>query len=145
MPVDPPQPPASELPWSRVLAWQPTLSDPQAHLGSWVGGREASAAHTMPSVAHDERVLAFVQELYDLEVVAPFDWGTWFEERGGELWEDPARLAGASLEECRMLLTAHVRADRFTEGHLLAALSSGHLVAVLERVRRLLEAVTPER
>ncbi len=38
-----------------------------------------------------------------------------------------------------MLLAAHVRADRFTEGHLLDALKSGHIVTILKRVESLID------
>jgi hypothetical protein len=55
------------------------------------------------------------------------------------LWEDPQRLAEASLEDCRMLLASHLRADRFTEGHLLHAFESGHIVRILERVEWLID------
>ena len=65
-------------------------------------------------VHYTDDMLEFIRQLYDLQEMAPFDWSVWVEERGNDLWEDPQRLAKASLEECRMLLTAHVRANRLT-------------------------------
>ena len=139
MRVEPPRPPAAELNWDGVLAWLPRLTDAGFHAGRWAGGQElASGAQAMPWVDYADDVLEFALELYDLEVVVPLDWGTWIKDRGNELWEDGDRLAEASLEECRMLLAAHVRADRFAEGHLLHALDRGHIVSILKRVESLL-------
>jgi len=38
-----------------------------------------------------------------------------------------------------MLLAAHLRADRFTEGHLLQAFQRGHIVTILKRVESLID------
>ena len=61
------------------------------------------------------------------------------DRRGRALTEDPEQLSAATLEDCRMLLTAHVRADRFIEGHLLHVFDTGHIVAVLRRVAEILD------
>lgn len=139
MSVDPPQPPAEDLDWNQVLAWLPRFNAAEFRAGVWAGGGEdrEPGVFTMPFVAYSDDVMTFSSQLYGLQVVAGFDWGTWVGGRGNELWEDPRRLAAASLEECRMLLTAHMRADRFSEGHLLHAFESGHIVAILERVSAL--------
>lgn len=39
----------------------------------------------------------------------------------------------------RKLLTAHVRADRFSEGHLASVLESRHITAMLRRLKRIRE------
>ena len=46
-------------------------------------------------------------------------------------------LETADLTTLRKLLTTHVRADRFSEGHLAGVLQSGHIVAVLRRLRKI--------
>ena len=139
MTVQPPDPPAVDLDWDRIVAWRPRLTVADFEAGRWAGGEEHTpGVLTMPWVDYTDDVLDFIHQLYELQVVAPFDWGAWVEKRGNELWEDPQRLAAVSLEECRMLLTAHVRADRFTEGHLLDAFNNGHIVAILERVKSLI-------
>lgn len=139
MTVEPPDPPAEDINWNEVLAWLPRFTHAGFHAGQWAGSEEdPPGSRTMPSVGYADDVLEFIRQLYDLQVVAPFDWSSWTQERGNELWDDPQRLAGASLEECRMLLAAHLRADRFTEGHLLHALESGHIVTILRRVDSLI-------
>ena len=139
MTVEPPDPPAEDLNWEEVLAWLPTFAHAGFHPGHWSRGEEqAPGVRTIPWVDYADDVLEFVRELYDLHVVAPFDWGSWVQERGNELLADPQRLEEASLEECRMLLAAHVRADRFTDGHLLHAFKSGHIAAILNRAGSLI-------
>lgn len=44
------------------------------------------------------------------QVVSPFDYTTWMTERGHELYEDPDRIATATLDECRNLLMAVIAA-----------------------------------
>lgn len=113
--TDRPRPPADELDWEPVLAWLPTLRAP---------GLDVSR---------------FLDCLYDHEVIAPFDWPTWSNEgRGRVLVKQPAAIADASLEECRMLLTTHVRADRFAQGRLRGVLSDGTMTRILERIRTVL-------
>jgi O-acetyl-ADP-ribose deacetylase len=51
--------------------------------------------------------------------------------------DDPKAIAGADLLTLRKLLTAHVRGDRFTEGHLAAVLEKGHILAILKRLEQI--------
>jgi hypothetical protein len=135
-----PDPPAEDLNWHGLLAWLPHFTTVEIQAGRWAGDEEDTpGVRTMPWVDYADAVLDFARQLYDLQVIASFDWSTWIQERGNELWEHPQRLAEASLEDCRMLLAAHVRADRFSEGHLLQALEDGHIVSVLQRVATLLD------
>ena len=140
MMVEPPDPPAADINWDEVLAWLPNFTHAGFHAGKWAGSEEhAPGVRAMPWVGYTDDVLVFIRQLHDLQVVAPFDWISWTQERGRELWDDPQRLAGASLEECRMLLAAHLRADRFAEGNLLHAMESGHIVTILKRVESLID------
>jgi len=52
-----------------------------------------------------------------------FDWIRWRAEVS-----DPTALGGADL------LTFHVCADRFSEGHLMSAFEKGHITAILRRL-----------
>ena len=40
------------------------------------------------------------------------------------------------------LVTAHVRADRFVEGHLVSVFESGHITAILRRLKQIREEMT---
>lgn len=140
MTVDPPKPPADQLDWEAALAYLPILSDPDFDPGDWAGGEQLGPNHFSARYAvlspDAER---FITCLYDTNIVAGTDWTTWLQQGGEAFYVDPDRLDEATLEQCRMLLIAHVRADRFTEGHLLETLRSGHLVQLLRRIRELVD------
>jgi len=138
--VEPPQPPADELNWAPALAWRDGLADASFDPGRFDAGEELQpGVFSLPAAELSDDALAFIQRLYDHQVAAGFDWSAWLDQGGRQLAEDPERLAAATLEECRMLLTAHVRADRFVDAHLLEVLSSGHLPAILDRIGELVE------
>jgi hypothetical protein len=140
MDVELPKPPAEDVNWDGILAWLPHFTAEEFQAGRWAGGEEvAPGVRPMPWVDYADDVADFIRQLRVLHVVASFDWIIWMRERGNVFWKDPKRLAEASLEDCRLLLTAHVQADRFSEGHLLRAFESGHIVSVLQRVATLLD------
>jgi hypothetical protein len=136
----PPEPPATTLDWDAVLAWRPRLADVDVDPGGWQSGEPtADGTLTMPHARLSDDAAGFLQGLYDEQVIAPFDWGDWLQARGRRLLvQDPA-LETATLEECRMLLAALARSDRFVEGAFLGALSDGTIERILRRVARLLE------
>ncbi|MFW5792247.1 MAG: DUF6508 domain-containing protein [Desulfohalobiaceae bacterium] len=53
---------------------------------------------------------------------------------------DPAFIAQADIDRIIRLLTTHIRADRFCDGHLLSVLENGSIVRILTR----LEQITSE-
>ncbi len=138
----PPEPPAATLDWDAVLAWRPWLADAAAatageagEAGGWHGGVPTSdGTVTMPHARLSDDAARFLRELYDEQVVAPFDWGVWLQERGRELLEDHHALETATLEECRMLLAAVARSDRFVDGAFLTALTDGTIARILGRI-----------
>jgi hypothetical protein len=132
-----PKPAAETLRWDRILAWQPRLTFDEG--GRWVQpDRQSDGVFPMGYVAFSATAEAFLATLYDERVVAGFDWPSWMEHRGGELAANRELLGGASLEDCRRLLAALVRADRFNEGALLGAFEDGLVDAILGRIRRLM-------
>lgn len=138
MSVEPPRPPADQLGWGPALSWLPVLAADDFEPGTIAGGEETEpGVASIPHTVLVPEVSALLACLYDTNVVASVDWSTWLAEGGRALYDDPDRLNAATLDECRMLLIAHVRADRFSEGHLLSILQDGHLIAVLERIRDL--------
>lgn len=74
-------------------------------------------------------------------VLTDFDWSEW--AHGPEcqmLVKDSANVASADTLTLARLLTAHLRQDRFCEGHLLGAFEGGHLTAIVRRAADLLAA-----
>jgi hypothetical protein len=77
----------------------------------------------------------FIDALHEHGWIIAFDWVRW--ELGPRLNEHPELIAKARVETLRRLLTAHVRADHFTYGHLLTTFKSGGFTAILRRLQQL--------
>lgn len=91
----------------------------------------------MGYVALTEQATAFVQELYDKQVIVGFDWPEWMQRDGRRLYESQELLVDASLDDCRLFLIALVRGDRFNEGVLLQAFRDGTVSRILRRTTEL--------
>ena len=102
--------------------------------GDWIRPQQQSdGATAMGYVDLSEQARAFVQELYGRQVIVGFDWPGWMETEGRRLHEQPELLSDATLEDCRRLLIAIVRGDRFKEGLLLQAFRDGIIERILTR------------
>jgi hypothetical protein len=82
----------------------------------------------------------FIKALYAQNVIISFDWTGWRRE-AQRYQTDPRALATADLLTLCKLLTLHVRADRFSEGHLASVLESGHITAVLRRLKQIRDQI----
>ena len=115
-----------------LLRFLPTFETP----GFRFGEMKAHSGHTLPSAHLAPEVREFHQALYDHHWIVPFDWPSWHDEAQSYI-DDAQKLESADLETLEKLLTAHARADRFVEGHLLAMFENGHITAILRRLRQL--------
>ena len=89
----------------------------------------------MPWFHFGELVMEFIQVLYDNDWVTPqFDWGEW-QESATRYIESREMVESVDAVTIQKLLTTHVRADRFCEGHLGAMFENGHIVAILRRLK----------
>lgn len=114
--------------WDGLLEYLPLLEADDFEVGSMV--RQEGGAYCFD---YSRTAYAFMRAVYETDVFLPFNWPQW-QVRAAQLTTEPEALAHADLEEIRMLLTTHVRKERFCEGHFAAALESGHMRAVLRRV-----------
>jgi hypothetical protein len=76
---------------------------------------------------YSPQVVQFVETLYTEDFIVPSDWFAWQDEaaRSGT---DPSLLDSADLPTLQKLLATHVRADRFSSGHLAQTIESGHIL-----------------
>lgn len=79
-------------------------------------------------------VSRFMDACYKNGFVVKFDWEHW-EAEALALESDPARLQNADRATLRRLLTWHVRQNRFARTHLASKIASGHILALLRRLR----------
>lgn len=127
-----------------LAALGPQLRDPDASAGRWSdqnGSGTVDDPLTMPSFAMSDLLTRFEAMTYDVGWIKDFDWMEW--SRGPEakrLMRDQASLADATVDQIAKVLTALVRADRFSEGTLAGYFKEGLLLALAERAEALLTA-----
>jgi len=123
-------PPLSEENIRAVLEFLPVINQPDLLPGECINGGGN------PNENYTEIVTRFKRVLYDNGFIQPFNWPAWKE--GDRFITHPALLKQTSLQTLRKLLTTHVLKERFSEGHLLAMLRSGHIYQILKRMEELL-------
>jgi uncharacterized protein DUF6508 len=102
---------------------------------------------TMPWFELSERAEAFVRTAAGNGWVQPFDWMAWVQtDEARALRDDRASLARATPDQLQRLLTAVIRAERFSEGSLEWAFDSGLMATIARRATTLAQelAVTPD-
>lgn len=119
-----------------VLKFLPIFERPEYVFGEW-----HSPAGQFPYYSMSREVLDFIQTLSAQEIIFPFDWPSWQEE-AAQYVSEPDAVERADLLTLRKLLTLHVRQDRFVEGHLAHMLETGHITALLRRLKRIREQMT---
>lgn len=92
----------------------------------------------MPWLQYSSAINRFVDEMYRLGWVVPFNWSQWAASPEGRrlLW-DPEAIASASVEDLARIITTIVREDRFSEGALDDAFECGVLTAIARRAGEL--------
>jgi ADP-ribosyl-[dinitrogen reductase] hydrolase len=119
-----------------ILVYLPVFEKQDYQFGRWV-----EQEGQFPYFSFSPEVDKFIGTLHEQNMIIPFDWGSWSAE-AERYQSDPAALEVADLLTLRKLLTAHVRADRFTEGHLAKVLESGHITAILRRFKQIRDEMT---
>jgi Family of unknown function (DUF6508) len=99
-------------------------------------------AGEIPFMGHLEyhpAVYKFMDACYENGMVLSFDWGAW-SRQAHRYMRDPPLVMSAKLNTCMKLLTAHLRAERFCDGHLQEVLESGHITSILRRLKSIADA-----
>jgi len=114
-----------------ILEYLPLFEREDFQPGQWV-----ESEGQFPHFAFSPEVEGFIQALYQQNIIIPFDWRSW-SEKAKRYQSDPDALEASDLLTLRKLLTAHVRADRFVEGHLAGLFQSGHVTKILRRLKHI--------
>lgn len=112
-----------------LLAFLPSLQNQEAsftRIGYWGDMTSRVSASTARNLFQYLYKHGFVLE--------HFDWMSWSNE-ALSYEEDRAKLATADLGTLHKIITTHIRADHFNEGHYDAILENGFLAAILERIK----------
>lgn len=130
--------PAEDVDWVQLVAFLRDFEDPDFDFGQMRSPDEREAGvFVFPMAVLSSRANDFVMRAYRVGAIAPFDWGTWVRAEGRAYIDDPESVERADFDDIRKLLTAHVRQDRFVEGHLLHAFDAGRINAILRRLKEL--------
>jgi O-acetyl-ADP-ribose deacetylase len=121
----------------RVLEFLPLFEEGyDGELYKWVTFKEQNEVMQMPYVDYSPEVLRFRSALGSSGFIQPYDWMAWQEEASRYV-NEPDLLKTAGLETLRKLFTLHVRRDRFVEGHFSEMIDTGHIRALLHRLKEL--------
>ena len=94
----------------------------------------------IPGFGATDPVASFVDALHDHGwIMRAFDWSAW-QDDAARYRASPELVASADAETIRKLLTSHVRKDRECQGHLAAQFESGHILALLRRLKEIAAA-----
>jgi hypothetical protein len=85
-------------------------------------------------------MLAFVVVVTRAGWLITFDWASWAQTAEGQrLLGEPRHVATATADQLAKVLTALIRAERFSEGTLNGAFENGLLLALARRAEALLD------
>lgn len=114
-----------------LLAFLPLLQHPSpdySRIGYWGDMTSRVSAAT----ARD-----LFQYLYNNGfVLKDFDWEAW-SDKGVSYMENRQKLQTADMNTLHKIITTHLRADRFVEGHYDVIIENGFLADILERMKEL--------
>ena len=120
----------------KILEFLPKFQGKKFKPGKWHPSEQIDKnTSTFPYYEYSISVRKFLHTLYDEGFIYPFDWGSW--DYGVKLNRNPELLQKANLLTLRKLMTAHVRQDRFCEGHLAGIFENGLVIRLLERLQQL--------
>jgi len=121
---------------ARLAAWADRIRRPEdVAPGSWETGPDGRVRWCWDGGqwGWTEEMDRFHRFLYREGWMAPFDWGAWLQDEGMTWVRDPRRVAVVDGATLARLLTAIFRSERFSEGAVLEAWSSGLLPAIFSR------------
>jgi O-acetyl-ADP-ribose deacetylase len=121
----------------QVLEFLPIFEEGfEGELYEWVTFEKQNGVTQMPYVDYSPEITRFRSALGSAGFIHPYDWMAWQEEASRYL-NEPDLLKTANLETLRKLFTLHVRRDRFVEGHFAEMIDTGHIRALLHRLKEL--------
>ncbi|WP_131177673.1 DUF6508 domain-containing protein [Phytopseudomonas dryadis] len=96
---------------------------------------------------HDDRWPVYAEAVQAFFSAAGKDCWSDFDydvNRAGEMLKTPERIASASLDELRSMLTWCVRGERFCDGHHALVIENGYVLALLQRLQALRQHETAD-
>lgn len=132
-----------------LAAFSKELDAPDFDAGHWhdseVRQTPDGEIRTMPWFELSGRAEAFTRTAAANDWVLPFDWMAWVEtDEAKGLRDDRQALANATPDQLRHLLTAVIRAERFSDGSLEWAFQTGLMAAIARRAQTLIDGLATD-
>jgi hypothetical protein len=122
---------------ANLLEFIPALEDP-----SFCPGGILPLDETGQTDEDFQRIVSRLMDAcYKNGFVVRFDWEKW-EAEGKNYVHHPELLKEADFNALRRLLTWHIRQNRFARNHFAAMTASGHVLAILLRLREVAGTIT---
>lgn len=93
-----------------------------------------AATKTFSNEEGEPHITNLLMTMQSSEFVSPFDWQSEFEKDPDSL-QDIELVKKADLEQLRKLMTANIRIDRMSDGHLDSLIKSGYWSECLSRLK----------
>jgi hypothetical protein len=131
---------ASQYRWVALWAAVDQVEAETEHV-TWGGGQQVDTTVVdgverpllqMPYAIFSDALERLIRSLYELGVIVSFNWPDW---HGDKTYARGRGLDTAPVADAVRMVTAIVRADRFSEGTIAAMLDDGTLLAALGRIR----------
>ncbi|MEM6261941.1 MAG: DUF6508 domain-containing protein [Bacteroidota bacterium] len=106
----------------------PFLQNPQTDLYVY-NGPESLTPYT-----YHEQVETLIGNLYEARLIQASDWREWW-PTAEAFFGGTEKLEEADLSTLIRLFTAHIRKERFEEGHMVNLIESGYLLKLLQRLK----------
>jgi Family of unknown function (DUF6508) len=127
--------------WAELWAAVDALAGEEQHL-RWGGGEpvgttvvdgEERPVIQMPYAIYGEATERVLRAIGRAGLIVPFDWPDW---EGVRTYRGSSALDDAPVADAVRMVTAIVRAERFSDGTIGATIDDGTLLAALRRLRR---------
>ncbi len=127
---------------SALAAFEPIISAPDFRAATYIPSRLDGDIIVLGGYVHEDQTIQFSHMAYAYGWIRTLDWSTWHNTPHGKaLTEDREALATANEDDLAAILTTCLRADRFSDGALVAVFENGLILRVVTRARELLEAL----
>jgi len=121
--------------WQSLFDLIPTI-EKTSSFGVFNFGDENEGGEVhMPTMESEKIVSDFVHKIEHLDLMIVFDWGSW-KEGENLLNNTNTNYNELSTETLCKLITAIIRADRFTEGYLVSCFKNGVILKILYGLKR---------
>ncbi len=122
----------------KLLKFLPIFEQKGYEFSKWHSPKSSeNGTAYFPSCEYSREVNDFIKTLYKERFIVFFNWSSW--RYGKKLYKKPELLKKAEIETLQKLLTAHIRQERFCEGHLACVLKEGHITTILQRLKEIRE------